>query len=189
VSIQPGEFQPVNRVYEDSAGRVVVQPEVVVQQQPPVRVVQTVAPAQTVRTSYWSRFAPDAVITAIVGLILLLVGLIAVTRAGTDGAMSSPVVKVLGFTHTETLGLIEIAFGIVLLICGATLARGATLFFAAVLGIGAFVGAVQEASFRKNLALESGMAWLVVLAAAVVVVSTLIMPRFVTRATRTVVQP
>ena len=187
---EPG-FESTSDVYEDQSGRLVVPHQVVVQPavgvvQPPVGVVPA---AQTVSTSYRARFAPDAVVTALVGLVLLVVGLLAVTRAGTAGPMNAPVVKVLGFTHTETLGLIEIAIGAILLICGATLSRGGTLFFAAILGIGGFVGAVQAESFRKTLALESSMAWLVVVAAVVVVVATLAMPRYVRRSTNVTVAP
>jgi len=40
-------------------------------------------------------------------------------RGGFSGPMSDPVVKVLGFTHTTTLGLIEIGFGVCLLASGA----------------------------------------------------------------------
>ena len=44
-------------------------------------------------------FAPDAIITAAVGVALLLFGLIAIVRAGFDGPNSEPVVRVLG--HDE----------------------------------------------------------------------------------------
>jgi hypothetical protein len=154
---------------------------------PVAPVTRLVEPAGAVRSTYSRRFAPDAVIAALAGLALLVTGLIAVTRGGFDGPMSTPIVEVLGFTHTTTLGLIEAAIGVCLLIAGATSSRGGALFFGSVLGIGAFVGAVQEESFRESLALESGLAWLLVIAAVVVVVSALLMPRFITRSTR--VQP
>ncbi len=174
--------QPVGHVVEQPVARVVEQPVV-----PVAPVGRVVEPAGAVRSTYTRRFAPDAVIAALVGLALLVTGLIAITRGGFDGPMSTPVVEVLGFTHTTTLGLIEAAIGLCLLISGATSSRAGALFFGSVLGIGAFVGAVQEDSFRETLALESGMAWLFVIAAVVVVVSALLMPRFITRSTR--VQP
>ena len=136
-----------------------------------------------VRSAYSSHFEPDAIIAAIVGLALLLLGLIAVTRGGFDGEMSDPVVEVLGFTHTTTLGLIEVAIGVCLLIAGATRSRSGAMFFGALLGVGAFVGAVQTESFDKSLALESSMAWLAVIAGAVVVLSALMLPRFARHST------
>jgi hypothetical protein len=90
----------------------------------------------------------------------------------------------LGFTHTTTLGMIEIGIGVCLLLAALARSRGAEIFFGAALGVGAFVGAVQEDSFRKSLALESGLAWWAVIAAAVVVVSALLLPRVFTRTTQ-----
>ncbi|MHB1090798.1 MAG: hypothetical protein ACYC06_07480 [Ilumatobacteraceae bacterium] len=129
-------------------------------------------------TTTGSRFAPDAIITALVGLVLLVVGLIVIIRGGFDGPMSEPVVRVLGYTYTTTLGLIEIVIGVCLLLSGAARSRSGELFFGTVLGIAGFVGAVQSESFQKSLALESGMAWLAVAAAIVVVAAVLLLPRF-----------
>jgi len=146
-------------------------------------VVATALPAGHVRRAYTSRWAPDAVIAALVGLVLLVMGLIAITRGGFDGPMSDPVVQVLGFTHTSTLGLLEIIIGVCLLITGATRSRSGDMFFGSVLGIAAFVGAVQTSSFKKSLALESSMAWLAVIAGVAIVVSALLMPRYARRST------
>lgn len=118
-----------------------------------------------------------------VGLALTIVGLLAVTRAGGHGPMHAPVVQVIGFTHTESLGLIEAGTGLVLLICAASTARAASIFFGLVLGIGALVGALQTDSFKRSLALESGLAWLAVIAAVVVVLASFLVPRVVTRST------
>jgi len=141
-----------------------------------------VAAAQ-VRTARTSRFEPDAVIAVVAGLVLLLVGLVAITRGGFDGAMSDPVVQVLGFTHTTTLGLIEIGLGACLLIAGVTRSRSGALFFGAALGIAGFVGAVQTKSFKTSLALESSMALLTAVAGVVVVLSALMLPRFARHST------
>ena len=133
--------------------------------EPPVdsRVVVPVAPVPVsggeVHKAYASRIAPDAVIAALAGLVILVVGLIAIIRGGFAGSISDPVVTVVGFTHTTLLGLIEIGIGLALLISGATSSRAAELFFSCMLGVGGFVGAVQTSSFKKSLALESSMAW------------------------------
>jgi hypothetical protein len=141
------------------------------------------APAAAVRTSYTRSFAPDAVVAAIIGLAIMLIGLLAITRGGFDGPMDQPVVSVLGFTHTTVLGLIEIVIGGCLLIAGATRSRSGALFFGSVLGIAAFVGAVQTKSFEKSLALESGFAWLLLFAAVLVVLTALLLPRYLKRST------
>jgi len=152
-------------------------------------VVVPVAPVPTARVSraYAAHWAPDAMIAALAGLVILVVGLIAVVRGGFDGPMSDPVVSVVGFTHTTTLGLIEIGIGFCLLVSGATRSRSGEILFGSILGIAGFVGAVQAESFRESLALESGMAWLAVLAAVVVVLAALLMPRY-NRHTTTIAQ-
>jgi hypothetical protein len=149
--------------------------------------VATAVPVATttgsVRRSYARSFAPDSIVAALAGLFVMVVGLLAITRGGFDGSMDTPVVSVLGFTHTTLLGLMEIIIGASLLLSGATRSRSGAMFFGSVLGIAAFVGAVQTESFRKNLALESGFAWLLVFAAVIVVVSALVLPRYVQRST------
>lgn len=132
---------------------------------------------QQISTTSSSRFAPDSIITGLIGLVMLVVGLIAVTRAGFDGPMSEPVTNVLGFTYTSTLGLIEIGFGLCLLLSAAARSRSGELFFGVVLGIAGFVGAIQTESFRKSLALEPGMGWLAVVAGGVIVAAALLLPR------------
>jgi len=146
-------------------------------------VVTAPVTAGSVRNSYNARFAPDAIIAGVAGLVILVVGLIAIVRGGFDGPMSDPVVQVLGFTHTTTLGLIEVGIGLALLLAGAARSRTGEIFFGTVLGVGAFVGAVQTQSFKHSLALESSMAWLLVVIAAVVVLSAMLMPRYVRQST------
>ena len=160
-----------------------VQGEAVVPAPPVVAATPVVATSGQVSRAYRSRFAHDAIIASIVGLVILVVGLIAIIRGGFDGPMSDPVVQVMGFTHTTTLGLIEIIIGGALLISGASSSRSGAIFFGALLGIGGFVGAVQSESFDKSLALESSMAWLLVAAAVVVVLSALMMPRYARNST------
>jgi hypothetical protein len=155
-------------------------------QQPVVQqpVVQQPVVHQTVATSYGRRYALDSVVVGIIGLVLTIVGLIAMTRAGFDGSMEDPVVEVMGFTHTATLGMIEAAIGVCLLISAAVMSRGGSIFFGLLLFVGGVVGAVQTESFDESLALESGHAWLMVIAAVIVVLVSLLVPRMVTRTDR-----
>lgn len=185
MSFTEGPLQERSDVFVQEPAATVIDAPVVETGAPVPVAPVAVAPVSAghVRTAYNSRFAPDAVIAGLVGLALLLVGLIAIVRGGFDGPMSDPVVSVLGFTHTTTLGLIEIGIGLALLLSGATRSRSGEMFFGAVLGIGAFVGAVQTDSFKKSLALESSMAWLVVIAAVVVVLSAMLLPRYARNST------
>ncbi len=144
--------------------------------------VVTAQPVQAaVRTTSIRRFAPDAIVAAVVGLALTLIGLVAITRAGIDDPIDDPVIEVLGFNHTAVLGLIEVVLGAGLLFSGAFRSRGGAVFFGAILGIAGFVGAVQTDSFVKSLGLESSYAWILVVAGVIVVTSALLIPRSFTR--------
>jgi hypothetical protein len=63
--------------------------------------------------------------------------------------------------------------------------RSGALFFAAILGVAGFVGAVQSDSLQEDLALESSLGWIAVVAALIVVVAALALPRFGKKATTT----
>lgn len=145
-------------------------------QQPVVSPAVPVA-GTIVESTYVRSFAPDAWVTVLAGLAVTVIGLLAITRGGFDGAMDRPVVQVLGFNHTTLLGLIETVAGAALLMSGASRSRSATLFVSAVIGIGAFIGAVQTESFVEPLALERSFAWLLLAAALVVAATTVLVPR------------
>ena len=161
------------RTYVETVG---APTEHVVVAQPPEVLVP--AQAAVVRTSSATRFAPDALIAGAVGLVLLVVGLIAMIRGGFDGPMSTPVVSVLGFTHTTTLGLIEAGAGLFLLLCAAVQSRGGAMFGGLALAVAGFIGIVQRSSFEHSLALESNWAAIVMIAGAVVALAALMLPRF-----------
>jgi hypothetical protein len=120
-------------------------------------------------------------VAGIVGLGFVLLGLIASIRAGFSGPMSLPVVKVLGWTHTTTLGLIEVALGLVLMAAAGARSRSGELFGGLLLGVGGFVGLVQHRSFVRTLALENPLAWVALLCGVVVVFLAVLLPRFAHR--------
>jgi hypothetical protein len=186
VVVEPAVATPVAAVVAPAVAPPVAAPVAVVAPAPVVERVVVDSPAvhQTVATSHGRHYAFDSIVVGIVGLAFLIIGLIAMTRAGLDGSMREPVVDVLGFTHTATLGIIEAGIGLCLLLCAATMSRGGSVFFGLVLGVAGFVGAVQTDSFKDSLALESGLAWLAVIAGFVVVAVSLLVPRMVTRTDR-----
>ena len=133
------------------------------------------------RTARVYRFYPDAVLAALVGLVTLVVGLIAVVRAGLGHDLHEPAVHVVGFTHTALLGVIEVPLGAALLLAGGMSSRSGAIFFGAIAGIAGFVGAVQTESFDTSLALERSMAWWVCALGVLVVAAALAVPRTITR--------
>jgi hypothetical protein len=165
-----------------------VQPQQPFQAQQPVQTVQAQQPMQIqhdehVRTTSARGFTPDAMIAGLVGLIALIVGLIVLVRAGLHAPLSQPVVTVLGFTHTATLGLIEVGLGLFLVIAAASRSRSAEAFGGLAMVVGGVVGVVQYSSFNETLALERGWAWMVVIAGGIVAAAALLLPRMARRST------
>lgn len=149
----------------------------------PVTPIVTPVAAQEVRTTYAGSFTPDVIIAGAVGLVALIIGLLVIVRAGLASPLSQPVVKVLGFTHTATLGLVEIAVGLFLLLAASTRSRSMAAFAGLAMVVGGVVGVAQYQSFADSLALERGWAWVVLIAGAVVALAALLLPRMARRTT------
>lgn len=148
-------------------------------------VVTAEQPAAVVRTAVSTRrWALDSILTGLIGGVLAVVGLVAVTRAGVDSPLSEPVTQVLGFDHTAGLGFIEIGIGALLLLAAAFASRGLAVFVGTVTIIGAVVGAIEADRFRDRLALEEAHAWWMVVVGALVVAVSLLVPRWSTRVSR-----
>ncbi len=151
-----------------------VAPQVVVERAAPVAHVQTVGQVQTVRRVRRSVFDPSPVCAGVVAVLLLVIGGITLARAGVDGSLDKPVVDVAGFTATSLLGLIEVAFGVLLLIAALSRAREAIMFFSIVGVIAGLIGVFQPTVGNGSLAMERGFAVLLTIAMLVVLASTVL---------------
>ena len=133
---------------------------------------------ETVKTTErtWT-FAPGQLISLIVGVGFVVVGLIAMVRAGIDGSFEDPVVEVLGLTHTAWLGLAEIGLGVLLILAG-TGAWGRPL--SVVLGVamviaGVLIGAAPE-EMPAELAVEEDFGWALAVLGALVALAAMVLP-------------
>ncbi len=123
------------------------------------------------------RWAFDSMACGLIGVFYGIIGLITVSRAGMSNPLSDPIVEVLGFGHTATLGLIEIGVGAALLFAAAMASRGAALFFGTTLGVASFVGAIEADRFQQRLGIESSYCWVSLALALIVVLTALMIPR------------
>jgi uncharacterized membrane protein len=130
--------------------------------------------AQTVHTTRYGSVSLAAIIAGIVAVGLLVVGGITVARAGTDGGLDNPIVSVAGFKATALLGLIELGFGVVLLIAALSRATASILFFGVVGLVAALVAVFQPTIGNGSLAIERGFAVMAAIAMAIVVAATLL---------------
>ena len=121
---------------------------------------------------------PAQVVSAIGGVVLIAFGILAVARTGLSGPLSSPQTQVLGLQHTAAIGLVEIAVGAVLVLCGLSASlRG----LSALIGVGLVVIGIiilaGSAHLLARLHTESQLGWLGIVVGGAVLLSALVVPR------------
>ncbi len=130
--------------------------------------------SETVQTSRTSGFTPAAAVAGIAAIALLLLGGITAVRAGVDSSLDEPVVTVAGYTATALLGLIEIVFGMTLLIAALTRSRQAILFLGIAGGVVALISVFQPSAGEGSLAIERGFAVVAAVVMGVIVAAALL---------------
>ena len=142
----------------------------------PVVVTRDDRDETVIRERTWT-FAPGQLISLVVGIGLVALGVVAMTRAGIDGSFKTPVVEVLGFTHTAWLGLAEVGAGVLLILAG-TGAWGRALSVvvgAAMMIAGVLIGA-ETSAMPDELAVEQDYGWMLVLLGALVSLAAMVLP-------------
>jgi len=137
-----------------------------------------------VRERTWT-FAPGQLISLVVGIGLVALGLVAMARAGIDGSFKTPVVEVLGFSHTAWLGLAEVVAGVLLILAG-TGAWGrvlSVLVGAAMMISGVLIGA-ETSAMPEELGVEDDFGWMLVLLGALVALAAMVLPVWRSRRVR-----
>ncbi len=103
------------------------------------------------------------VIILVVAAVLLLMGGLALARAGTDGDLATPVVDVFGFTHTAWLGIVELVVGFLFLLGGLSPStRDLGLGLGIIMLIAGIIVIVQPDATPTQLAVEKSYGWLLV---------------------------
>jgi hypothetical protein len=131
---------------------------------------------RSVSTARTSRSSPAAIVAGIGGVVLLVLGGIAVARGGLSGPLTDPAVDVVGFTQTPLLGLIEAGAGFVLLLCALWGTRASVIFVGTLIAIGGIVVVATPGSFAGTLAAESSYGWFLIVVGGVVALVALFVP-------------
>jgi hypothetical protein len=129
-----------------------------------------------VTTSRFARVSPAQIITGLAGIVLLVLGLIAVAQAGLSGPITHPVVSVAGFDHTALLGLIEAAVGLLLLGSALWGSRASGAFFGILMVVAGIVIVATPSSFASTLAAQSSYGWFLIVVGAIVGLACLALP-------------
>jgi hypothetical protein len=131
---------------------------------------------RSVSTARTTRSSPAAIVTGIAGVVLLVLGGIAVARGGLSGPLTEPAVDVVGFMQTPLLGLIEAGVGFVLLLCALWGTRASMVFVGTLVAIAGIVVVATPDSFADTLAAESSYGWFLVVLGGLVALVALFVP-------------
>lgn len=120
-------------------------------------------------------FSPGQVIGGLAGLILVIFGVIAVTRTGVDSSLNQPTTEIMGLTHSALVGLIEIGVGLLIVVSAASYEfRG----FMGTMGVLAFLGGVVVAAagagLMQDIGAEKATGWFVLILGAITVLASLL---------------
>jgi hypothetical protein len=121
------------------------------------------------------------VVALIVGVFFLVLGAIALARTGFEDLTAETTVA--GMPHTGLLGIVEIAFGVLLVMAAAAGAagRGLMAFLGALALAWGIVVVVQPTILEDLLAMEQINGWVYLVAGLVTVLAGLFVPTFLTR--------
>ena len=112
-------------------------------------------------TARWGPWSPAQLISGGIGLFLTVLGGIALARIG-FGDLTSPETTVLGFGHTPLLGLIEVVFGVVLMLdaASAVASRGMLIGFGAIAAAFGLIIVIEPGAFQDWLGVTRDSGWL-----------------------------
>ena len=136
--------------------------------------IATPVASESIVTTRTSWFTPAALVASLAAIALLVVGGITIARAGLDGPLDEPVVSAANYTATAILGLIEVAFGVLLLSAALSRSREGILFIGIVGGVLALIAVFEPNMGNGALAIERPFAVIVAIVMAAVVLSALL---------------
>lgn len=111
------------------------------------------------RVGGWGPVSISSLVSGAVGIMLLVIALVAIARAGL-GDITSPTVAVGPFTRTALFGLIELGLGAVFLATAAEREiRGASVM-AVVTGVPGLVWLIEPTAFAEVLGTSMATGWL-----------------------------
>lgn len=117
-------------------------------------------------------FSPGQILGGILGVVVAIIGIIAVSRGGIDGSLNVPVVDVVGTDQSAMLGLCEFAAGL-LLVLGALsyAARGLIAFVGVVMVVGGVVLGAANATILRDVGTSQGTGWAIMVGGIIAVLA------------------
>jgi hypothetical protein len=128
--------------------------------------------SETRATSSRFVFSPGQILAGILGIVVAVIGIIAMSRAGIDGSLNKPVVEVAGTDQSAMLGIAEFALGL-LLVLGALnyAARWLIAFVGVVMVIGGVVLGAASATILEDVGTSQGTGWAIMVGGIIAIVA------------------
>jgi hypothetical protein len=116
--------------------------------------------------------SPGQVIAGVLGLVLAIVGVITVARAGIDGTLNVPVVRAGGFDQSAMVGLAELGLGL-LLVLGALsyAARGLVVFVGVLMVVGGVLIGAAGPTILNDVGAVHGTGWAIMVCGIIAIVA------------------
>jgi len=106
------------------------------------------------------RFSPGQWLGGVVGVVLVIFGIIAVTRTGIDSTLNTPVTNIMGLTQSAWVGIAELAVGLLLVLSAADIAfRGVMGALGAILLIAGVIVAASNLKMLLDIGTSRGTGW------------------------------
>ena len=129
-----------------------------------------------VRERTWT-FAPGQLVSMVVGGALVVLGTLALLRAGISEPLADPVVQVMGLDHTAWLGIGELALGLLLMLVGAgAWGRPLSILLGAAMIVAGVLVLAESGAMPDELALERDFGWLLIPLGALVALAAMALP-------------
>ena len=113
------------------------------------------------------RPSTPSVVAAILGGLLLVIGIVALARAGLSQGFTEPAVAVGPFTRTPLFALVELVLGVLGLATAADADVRSAVVLAVLTGVPGIVWLLEPGAFQPALGVTAATGWLYVLFSAV----------------------
>ena len=133
----------------------------------------------------WALDASD-VVSLLAGLLFAVMGLLALIELGFTDFPSEVLTDVFGLAHTQLVGIVSIALGLLLIAGCGSIGRSVTIFAGALALVAGIVVVAAHDELDATMAADKAYGWLAVLVGAVVLIAAIAIPSVATSSDRVV---
>ena len=113
----------------------------------------------------------------VIGPLFIIFGAVALARTGLpSGSFTQPHVSVGGFDHTPLFALIELTFGLLVVVAGATRGKAGLAFLGGLAMVFGFITLIEPTPFHDALGVHANTSWLYIVVGLVLLLTGLLAP-------------